>query len=324
MIGTVTTKDEIGDICDNHSPAASQYPSGLWVQPYWSNSDNNCVAPGIDEVDKGSSTKVTNKNDKEVFKNPKLYLIFWGQDWKDRVLDPTSSGVADLVQNKLLVTNAQYFSKLSQYDSCGIPTWGGFVYNTTTPLPTGTNIKVSQCEKAIKDSFDKGLLGIPKESDQIIYFLITPVGKGLQTDDGVTGFVGKHDVSRMTLSAPTGGGGSGGPITPPSITNFESTLKLQWHVNYDNGAQCGPGGLIPSYNVPVPDPGNDAQITNHATWKNQTRVAQKVATSSSNLRTKPIKQVLIPLKKVGTPGASPTITLKIWTGNTSNIPLEPL
>lgn len=306
-------KDEIGDICDNHTPVASQYASGLWVQPYWSNSDANCVAPGIDEIDLGNSSLVTNKFNSPVFKNPKLFIIFWGQDWKDRVLDPTAAGVIDLIQNKLLVTNANYFSKLSQYDNCGIPTWGGLNYNITTPIPTSTNIKVSQCEKALKDSFDAGLLDIPKENDENIYFLMIPIGKAIVADSGTTeAFVGQHGVKTLTLSAPTGG--SGGPITPPSVTTFESTLKLQWHINYDDGPQCGPGGTISTYKNPIAE--KDSELSDSTTWKHQTRAGAKALSSASTLRIAPIKTIVCPLKKNGTPAASPTISAKIWTGNT--------
>jgi len=311
-----STLPEIGDICDDHIPTASQYPSGLWVQPYWSNSDANCVAPGIDEVDKGNSTKVTNPNNNPVFRTPKLYLIFWGQDWKDRILDPTAAGVTDLIQNKLLVTNANYFSKLNQYDNCGIPTFGGLVYNTSTSIGSSKNITQDKAEQALADTFNKGLLDIPKESDENIYFLFIPVGKNIVASDTSQGnIVGYHNAKRFTLTSPTGSSGGGGPITPPSITNFEATLKLQWHINYDDGPQCSPVGLIKGYNNPTVD--KDAPLSNSSTWKNQTRAGEKAKSSSSSLRTNtPILSVVIPLKKVGTPASSPTIKCKIWSGNT--------
>jgi len=304
---------QIGDICDNHTPVTSQYPSGLWVQPYWSNSDNNCVAPGIDEIDNGSSTKVKNLNNEHVMKNPLIYLIYWGQDWKDRVIDPTAAGLTDLVQNKLLVTDAQYFSKLSQYGSVGVPQWGGTVFNTLTTVPSHANITADEAKNCLKETFNKGLLPIPTSNADKIYFVIIPVGKGILSDTGEPNIAGFHGMEEFALVDP-GGAGPGTPTTPPSITTFTASLKLQWHINYDDGVGCGVGGLQTVYSNSTPD--QPAAMSDTAKWDNQIRVAEKVISSSSPLRNIVIKQVAVPMKRVGSPGSTPLITLKIWTGTT--------
>jgi hypothetical protein len=615
---------EIGDICDNHSPTFSTYPSGLVVQPYWSNSDNNCVAPGIDEIDKGNSNRVTNPDNDPVLKTPKIYLIYWGPTWGtgtggggtipeagdkytydfkfgtegngdgqfqdphdiafdqtgsnlwvcDRVrndvqkftstgtfvskfgssgsgngqlnvpyameIDPTftylyicdrgnhrvqkltltgtfvskitsvngrnlrspedicfdpsngnificdtgndrvikldsehnfleewngsegggikfehphsmditstghiliscgdqpftqkftndgvfvkrwgsegngqgqvrmflehgdvdifqrwhlvnndvrpiinvwdtdgnwitqygattrgsadgqfaepehvvchpitgkpyvvdaaneriqvfkveinsntdsASSLTDLIQNKLLNTNKQYFNKISQYGGCGVPVWGGAVINTLTPLPTTANIKKSEAETALKETFNKGLLPIAGEDDEVIYFLMIPPGKNLVNDNGTGGFVGYHNTQRFTLTPTTGGGGS---TAPPTVTTFTAPLKLQWHINYDDGLGCttvgGGGGGGPPGNLVVAlenrDKDADKQLSDSSTWDNRKRLAHKLYKSGSELKGVVPKLVAFPLKKVGTPGATPVITAKIWTGNT--------
>ena len=92
---------------------------------YWSNAHNNCIIPGITATDVGDSTAISFHGGR-VMKNPVLRLIFWGTEWTTQT-SPTKAEVIAEVQNKLLVTNATFFSQLSQYSSCGTPTYGSAV-----------------------------------------------------------------------------------------------------------------------------------------------------------------------------------------------------
>ena len=220
---------EIGDLCDSHSPVASQYASGLWVQPYWSNNDANCVAPGVDEIDLGGSSRVTNQQGGVVMKHPTLYLVYWGADWRDRVSTPTAAEVTDLVQNKLLVTDAQYFSKLSQYGQVGVPVWGKAVFNTTTAVPGGSAVTQSQAINALRDAFNNRLLEIPNDNEDKIYIIITPYGKTFTTDGGGTGSVGLHGVQRMTLTTTT--------TQPPPSTQLAYTFSSKFGTKGNGNGQ---------------------------------------------------------------------------------------
>src|SRR4030095_348238 len=103
------TNNELADVCNTMS---GTYADGLTVEGYWSNSDNNCVIPHINETDLGTSTRVSNPNGGPVLPNAKEYLIYWGTDWATRSATPTMSGLTDLIQNKLLGTDNAYFAKL--------------------------------------------------------------------------------------------------------------------------------------------------------------------------------------------------------------------
>jgi len=102
---------------------------------------------------------------------------------------------------------------------------------------------------------------------------------------------------------------------PEDIITFTSTLKLQRHINYNDGIGCGiaggggGGGSIKFYTVSV---NTDKELSDSSTFQNRKRVVMSPTNSSSDFNNETPHQVDIPLKKIGTPGASPVINCKIW------------
>jgi len=67
------------------------------------------------------------------------------------------------------------------------------------------------------------------------------------------------------------------------------------------------------YNVPAD---SDKELSDSSTFDNRTRLAQKCTSSGVAFYNKVVKEFTVPLKRVGTPAASPTVSAKIW--NSSN------
>lgn len=205
---------EICDFCDDIITPSSHYGSGadlVYVEPYWSNSDNGCCMPSIDCPDTGTSTRIKNNDGGPVLSSPKVYLIFWGKDWSDsQKLQSsgfiTAESVVHKIKDTLLGQHTEYFSKIQQYGSPGIPTWGGHCFNTITPVPSGINVATTNINTVIKDTFEKGLLPYPSSttiSTCDIYLVIIPSGKHLADEYG--GYGGFHDIfkPKLTVSAQT-------------------------------------------------------------------------------------------------------------------------
>ncbi len=114
------------------------------------------------------------------------------------------------------------------------------------------------------------------------------------------------------------------PNTPPpgeeptDTTTIQGKFTLKWDLNTARVSACagtggggGAGGLTKFYTL-IADETNDKELSNSTTFSNRTRVAQKVAGSGSILFNKLVKQLDVYLKKSGTPGATPTVSAKIW------------
>jgi hypothetical protein len=215
-----STGSEIVDPCEDISAA---YADGLDVEAYWSNSDDKCVIPGLSIPDTVEVPSMTNRGGGDVIENGKVYLIYWGSDWKDRVTDPKSSTITNAIQNKMLGTDSTYFSKLSQY-GCNIPTWGGAVFNTTYPIPSG-KIPEETGRLCIVDTFNKGLLPIPTVTNDDVYVLYVPVGKDITPLGETSTPGGFHDTWNPFLTPPASPCPTGfhretptGPCLPDTVT----------------------------------------------------------------------------------------------------------
>jgi hypothetical protein len=233
---------ELADECTTQL----SYPTGLTVKGYWSNSDNGCVTPHISETDNGNSTKFTTLSGR-ILKTPKIWLIFWGSDWKSRSGTPTADEIVTMVKDNLLNVNKEYFAKLGQYGA-GTPVWGGAVYNTSTPIPSGNVIDEVQGQKAITDSFNSGLMSIPVDSDENIYVLLVPIGRNISLIDGSSGN-GFHDVYRPSLTAPSG--------PAPEPTQIQPTETVSYTYSYKFGSQgSGNGQFLNPHDVSFDAAGN--------------------------------------------------------------------
>ena len=202
------TRWEIADFCSTgfsysdstaFSDGSKPYSNGLFLEPYWSNSDDGCVLPGNYEPDRGSSNKITNNDGGNVFKTPAVFFILWGKYWSTATAGITADLLERYCKNEMLGTNNVYFSKLSQYGGCGTPTFGAMVINDTTPLPSGKTITDSQITNVLKQTFQLGLLGVPEDDNEDIYLVIIPPDKVLGDEYG-EGFWGYHNVFKPTIT----------------------------------------------------------------------------------------------------------------------------
>ena len=117
---------------------------------------------------------------------------------------------------------------------------------------------------------------------------------------------------------PGGGGDGGGGGTPSEPSKVKGIFTLKRDINSlrtdaceGSGGGGGAGGLAKFYSVTAD---SDLILSNSSSNNNRTRLVQKLNTSSLFIG-KTIKQVDIWLKKVSTPGATPTIKAKIWDSN---------
>jgi hypothetical protein len=348
---------EISDPCENIFTA---YADGLDVEAYWSNSDDKCVVPGLTIPDTVQVPTMTNRGGGEVIAHGKVYLIYWGLDWSTRVATPTATVLTDKIQNKMLGTDSTYFSKLSQY-GCSIPTWGGAVFNTTFPIPSG-NIPEQKGRDCIVDTFNKGLLPIPTVTNDDVYVLYVPVGKDITPLGETSTPGGFHDtwnpfLTPFVVPCPTGfhRNTSGacipdtvtcpagqheengvcvendvpvGDPSPPSKVKGIFVLKRDINIYRDDacegtggsGGGGGGGGRGIFYDA-LPD--NDKPLSDTSLWFFRTRLAAQINKIASGAFNKVLKQLSVPLKKVGSPAASPTVTAVIWDKNNNVVYTSP-
>lgn len=113
------------------------------------------------------------------------------------------------------------------------------------------------------------------------------------------------------------------PTTPPpddqpgSTTEVQGVFKTQWDINTIRNSQCagtgtgggGGSGNTKFYSVTATD---DKELSDSSTFQHRTRIMEVVDNASSPIKGKTIIQVDVPLKKNGTPGASPVVHCKIW------------
>lgn len=123
---------------------------------------------------------------------------------------------------------------------------------------------------------------------------------------------------------PDTGGGGGGTEVPTTVTEISFQLKLQRDINIyrtnpcegDTGEGGGGGGGSGTNIIYNLASGSDKELSDSSTYDHRTRLAQKVTSSGSSLFNKVVLELTVPLKKSGTPGASPLVYAKIW--NSSN------
>ena len=355
---------EVVDPCEH---LLSEYADGLDVEPYWSNSDDRCVTPGLTVADTIQVPPMINRKGGSVLANGKIYLIYWGSDWSTRVATPTSAALTSLIQTKMLSADATYFSKCSQY-GCSTPTWGGAVFNKTFSIPSHTAITELEGRACIIDTFNKGLLPIPTETNEDVYVLYVPVGKDI-TPIGTTSVAGGfHDIWHPSLTPPVAPCPTGfhrdtisGACIPNTITcpagqhevngvcvdndipvgdpspptKVIGTFTLKRDINIYRTDACegtaaappgggtgtgGTGGHGIIYDAP---PDNDKELSDSSTYQHRTRIAEQINKTSSQVYQKVIKQFDVPLKKAGTPAATPTISAVIWDKNNAAVFTSP-
>src|SRR6476659_3898348 len=108
------------------------------------------------------------------------------------------------------------------------------------------------------------------------------------------------------------------PDQPPDPTTVQGQFKLQWNVNTIGASSCqgaGTGGGGGNTVFWLLSPSHGKELSDSSTFQNRTRIGELLKSSSSLLYNKITKQIDVPLMKVGTPGASPTVHCKIWNSS---------
>ncbi len=125
-----------------------------------------------------------------------------------------------------------------------------------------------------------------------------------------------------------GGGGGGGPPAEPSKVKGTFTLKRDINISRTDpcegtggsGGGGGGGGAGVIYDA---FPLRDKQLSDTSLWSFRTRLGTQINKTGSGLYNKILKQLSVPLKKVGSPAASPTITAVIWDKNNTVVYTSP-
>jgi len=115
------------------------------------------------------------------------------------------------------------------------------------------------------------------------------------------------------------------PTQQPGPTQVQGNFGLVWTLNSITGVGACSGSGTPSGTGTDPTTSifydiaatHETELSNSTTFQNRTRVGQSIDNSSSLLYDTLIKQIDIPLHKVGTPAATPVLRMKIY--NSSNI-----
>ena len=155
---------EICDLCENHSNATTaNFSDGLSVPYYWDTGTSKCVAPGAASGGVSISENPTYRNNGgPVIGSPKVYLIFWGPTWSSQTT--FKNAVTDLVQNKLLGTDASAFFATAKTDyNFNTPTWGGTATNTGSAANTSSYTS-ADVMNAITQSINAGTVPNPAAS----------------------------------------------------------------------------------------------------------------------------------------------------------------
>jgi hypothetical protein len=129
----------------------------------------------------------------------------------------------------------------------------------------------------------------------------------------------------------SGGGGTTTPPPeeqPPQPSTVIGSFQLQWDINTIRSSPCagtGTGGGAPggtgntTFYTVYTDNGTDSdkEFSDSSTFQHRKRVVMSPANSSSVFSGKIVKQIDIPLKKVGTPDSTVKIVAKIWNSSGS-------
>ena len=118
---------------------------------------------------------------------------------------------------------------------------------------------------------------------------------------------------------------------PGSTTTVQGVFKLEWDINtYRTSACAGAGtggggggggtGNTVFYSVAA---NSEKELSDSSTYQHRTRVVEIVDSSSSPIKGKTIIQLDVPLKKNGSPGASPAVSAKIWDSSNAVVYTSP-
>ena len=228
-------------------------------------------------------------------------------------------------------------------DSCGgasdqILTWSGvqFRYKSGTPewsvhpiikeCEEGDNIHcIDEEDMCFSASAKRGYCKdarIPRDVEQKILFKF-------DENDGIARL---KNASLREIDAVSAGDDNpdqpGEGEQPGETQTIQGKFKLQWDLNSVRESECagvgtgGSGGTSIFYEITVIDQGI-ALTDVGGDYEHRTRAAELCLNSSSPMNGKKIKQLDVPLKKTGSPAASPVIRAKIWNASNSVVYTSP-
>ena len=108
---------------------------------------------------------------------------------------------------------------------------------------------------------------------------------------------------------------------PGETKTLQGKFKLQWDLNINRISECAGTGLKEIYFVNTQD--NEKGLSDNAALLNRTGIVERVVNTSGIMFGKKPASFVIPLKKVLTPGASPTVTASILDTNLNVIYTSP-
>jgi hypothetical protein len=172
---------EISDACDEHifmnNGKPKTYPNGAFGSPYYSNSDKECIIPGLGKGGYSGKGDYQNANKIPVIPSADIFIIFWGVpgSWNTNATGPyTLRHISTTINN--LFTGTDYISGLKQYGVTGPVRVIGNYVDTSTPMPHKYNW-IKQTTKVIQNAINAG--NAPTKSDHtIIYLVVTDAIKG--------------------------------------------------------------------------------------------------------------------------------------------------
>lgn len=193
---------EISDACNENvfmnNGKPKTYPNGAFGSPYYSNSDKDCIVPGLGKGGYSGKGDYQNANKIPVIPSADIFIIFWGVpgSWNTNATGyNTLTHIRTTINN--LFTGTDYISGLKQYGVTGpVKVIGNYV-DTSTPMPQKYNW-IKQTTKVIQNAIDAGKA--PTKSDHtIIYLVVTDAIKGNKSNMAPDS--GGHSEITITIPA---------------------------------------------------------------------------------------------------------------------------
>jgi hypothetical protein len=193
---------EISDACDEHifmnNGKPKTYPNGAFGSPYYSNSDKECIIPGLGKGGYSGKGDYHNANKIPVIPSADIFIIFWGVpgSWNTNATGSnTLTHISTTINN--LFTGTDYISGLKQYGVTGpVKVIGNYV-DTSTPMPHKYNW-IKQTTKVIQNAINTR--NAPTKSNHtIIYLVVTDAIKGNKSNMAPDS--GGHSEITITIPA---------------------------------------------------------------------------------------------------------------------------
>ena len=178
-----TQLGECSDICSNNDPET--YKDGLKVNGYFSNKSRKCYWGGAHSETKPSpdypiqNAHLENIDGVTLANDPTIWVIFWGTSWNTTSNKSYRTKVVDLIQNKLLGSDTDFWDRAISDYGIARPRWGGYAIHADD-LPSDTQNYELDMSKAVIGAINAGTVSDPFSSTYVsknirisnVYYLI--------------------------------------------------------------------------------------------------------------------------------------------------------